>query len=414
MLKVWCCCDLKRIHRIILLASTADLSIPLGKRYGNFHLSAIMNSKVSDTCSMPPSVTIHWSPISAVSPFFMAAPSTNTTAATPALDNTLRAVLIGTFISLVLYGLALHQAYQYHGRYKYNKAWLKFYVGLVLSIFVRLTDHVISSVLGTSCCVLATHACYYYAISNYFKPETLLYVSWSSVSLAIIGDWIASSCIVFGLGNALTSKHPSVACFVVAQKGFKLKTWALFSDWILSMPPFPKWLISLHNAASTVSDIITTGVLIYTLRKSRTGIRRTDSMIMSTGLVTSLYNGICFLTSVILLHDLIYLATIIVGIRLYSNSLLATLNLQRTITECYSGEISLSDTSPFGVGSARPLSTPNKPSRALQSAKFNLPPSSNISSATANSPSNVLDIKVTTELTREIDEDRSSKADSGA
>lgn len=35
-----------------------------------------------------------------------------------------------------------------------------------------------------------------------------------------------------------------------------------------------QWLISIHNAASAVADLITTGVLIYTLHQSRTGIDR--------------------------------------------------------------------------------------------------------------------------------------------
>lgn len=105
----------------------------------NFHLSAIMHLKVTLTHAVHRNLSqftskpqLHWAAladarlwyshcggffssskrlrqkhlylcyrISAASSVFMAAPSTNTTAAAPALDNTLGAVLIGTFISLV-------------------------------------------------------------------------------------------------------------------------------------------------------------------------------------------------------------------------------------------------------------------------------------------------------------------------
>ncbi|KAI0749972.1 hypothetical protein C8Q80DRAFT_1164904 [Daedaleopsis nitida] len=316
----------------------------------------------------------------------------------PALDDTLGAVLIGTFVSLVLYGLALHQAYQYYVNYQYDKLWLKVYVAIVL-FFETLSA------------VLATHSCYWYAVTNYFKPQTLNMISWSAMILALVGSMTVFTSQVFFVHRVwiLGKKYrPLVVvavllmllelavCFVAAVKGFQLKEWTLFSEWT--------WLISIHNAASTVSDLFITAVLIYTLRKSRTGIKRTDSMIatlilyaISTGLVTGLYNGVCFLTSVILPHDLIYLGTVIIGIRLYSNSLFAALNSRRTLSERHAGEIALSDSSPFGfVG--RPSTISSKP---YQSARFKMPPSAaTASSGTATFPDSVLDIKVTTDYSR--------------
>ncbi|TBU51389.1 hypothetical protein BD310DRAFT_769544, partial [Dichomitus squalens] len=43
----------------------------------------------------------------------------------PALDNTYGAVLIGTFVALVLYGLQLHQSYRYFRMYHGDSAILK-------------------------------------------------------------------------------------------------------------------------------------------------------------------------------------------------------------------------------------------------------------------------------------------------
>ena len=54
-----------------------------------------------------------------------------------------------------------------------------------------------------------------------------------------------------------------------------------------------KYLVSARNAASTVTDVLLTSILVYSLHKSRTGIKRTDSMInvlimyaVNTGLLT--------------------------------------------------------------------------------------------------------------------------------
>ncbi|KAI0709760.1 hypothetical protein C8Q76DRAFT_78668 [Earliella scabrosa] len=293
----------------------------------------------------------------------------------PALDNTLGAVLIGTFVSLVLYGLALHQAYHYYVSYPYDKLWLKCQVALVLA-------------LETCCSVLSTHSCYCFTVVT--SQCFFVHRVW------MIGKRYRPVVVVAVLLMLLEL----AVCFVAAVKGFQLKTWPEFSQWT--------YMISIHNAASTVSDLIITAVLIYTLRTSRTGIKRTDSMIstlilyaISTGLLTGLYNGVCFLTSVILPHDLIYLGTVIIGIRLYSNSLLAALNSRRTISERHAGEIALSDTSPFGV-SARPMSLHSK--GGFHSARFNIPQTT-VTSATATNPESVLDIKITKELTSDVSED---------
>ena len=69
--------------------------------------------------------------------------------ASTSIDDTLGAVLIGTYISLMyiplsssvwcaitdisrcrLFGLALHQAYEYYIHYPYDKPWLKTYVNI--------------------------------------------------------------------------------------------------------------------------------------------------------------------------------------------------------------------------------------------------------------------------------------------
>ncbi|KAI0682313.1 hypothetical protein C8T65DRAFT_750653 [Cerioporus squamosus] len=96
----------------------------------------------------------------------------------PALDNTFGAVLLGTFLSLMLYGMTLHQSYRYYRLYPNDKAWLRGVVSLTI-------------VLETIHMVLACHVCYYYLVTNYFKPTALLFGSWS-IKLLLI----CSGCII--------------------------------------------------------------------------------------------------------------------------------------------------------------------------------------------------------------------------
>ncbi|OJT15861.1 hypothetical protein TRAPUB_1513 [Trametes pubescens] len=50
----------------------------------------------------------------------------------PALDNTFGAVLLGTFVGLILYGLTLHQSYRYLRLYPNDSRALKCLVAFVV------------------------------------------------------------------------------------------------------------------------------------------------------------------------------------------------------------------------------------------------------------------------------------------
>ncbi|PIL32306.1 hypothetical protein GSI_05552 [Ganoderma sinense ZZ0214-1] len=88
------------------------------------------------------------------------------------------------------------------------------------------------------------------------------------------------------------------------------------------------YLVSARNTAATVADSFMTAVLIYSLQRSRTGIKRTDSMInvlvlyaINTGLLISAFNVLCLIFGFVFPQSFTYIAVDLVASRLYANSL---------------------------------------------------------------------------------------------
>ncbi|KAI0029306.1 hypothetical protein K488DRAFT_88877 [Vararia minispora EC-137] len=90
------------------------------------------------------------------------------------------------------------------------------------------------------------------------------------------------------------------------------------------------------NIATAITDVSITTAMCFYLQSSRTGFRRTDSMLnrltlfcVNTGLLTST-DAVCSLTSYLASENsFIYICFFFMLSRLYSNSLMATLNARR-------------------------------------------------------------------------------------
>ncbi|RDX42754.1 hypothetical protein OH76DRAFT_1488381 [Lentinus brumalis] len=218
--------------------------------------------------------------------------------AIPALDDTFGAVLVGTFIALMLYDAGMSSSF-----YEFDPALTmgNWKVGAVI-------------VLETFHSLINVHICYYYLTASYFKPFNLLYGNWSIDAVVILASqsffarrvvavggryrWIAGIAIILLLGELGFYTAATV-------KAFNLPT---FKD-------FRTWFISTGSAMAVTADLLLTGVLILSLRRSRTGFKQTDSTIdvlilysINTGLITGLCNVLAFLFALILPYDLIYAA----------------------------------------------------------------------------------------------------------
>ncbi|KAH9846319.1 hypothetical protein C2E23DRAFT_597098 [Lenzites betulinus] len=223
----------------------------------------------------------------------------------PALDNTFGAVLLGTFVALILYGVTLHQAHQYYRTYPDDRRALK---SLVVFIVV----------LETATAILSMHVCYYYLVTSFFNPPALQKGEWtinlfpvaSGVLMISSQSFFARRVWLFGGRiSKLLVAFAGVLC--IAEMGFFI-------------------------AASTEAEIIPTfagfrsRTWLVSTGTTRTGIKCTDNMIdtlilysVNTGLITGILNLFSLLFAYTHPADLIYIGFGIPGTKMYATTLLA-------------------------------------------------------------------------------------------
>ncbi|KAI0363601.1 hypothetical protein BV20DRAFT_116461 [Pilatotrama ljubarskyi] len=242
----------------------------------------------------------------------------------PSLNNTYGAVLLGSYFGVMLYGFNMHQAYRYSRLFPGDHMYLKV---LVVAVLILETFHT----------VLCMHMSYYYLASNYFDPIALLAGSWSIDLLPISAGVTIIACQTFFVRRVylVGRRYKVLVGLVIALLFGELAFCAAATAEAFIQPTFAKyehvtWLISVGFGMAVVADGILTTALIIALRKSRTGVRRTDSVIdvlvlyaITTGLLTSIFNTLAFMFALIEPSNLIYVGVNIVASKLYATSLFA-------------------------------------------------------------------------------------------
>ncbi|KAI0325088.1 hypothetical protein GY45DRAFT_1375019 [Cubamyces sp. BRFM 1775] len=262
--------------------------------------------------SVPPSN----STMAPLNPFALLPPA-------PHLDNSFGAFLLATFFGLIYFRLFIQD--------------IKLIKSIVLSTVVLETVHI----------VLCMHICYYYLVTNYFNPLALLDGVWSirilpiSTALVILlseGFFVRR---VYLIGARYRPVVLVVPILMLVVLGFAIAASAeafirpTFSD-------FDKvaWMTSAAFGAAVVIDLLLTGTLIITLQKSRTGFKRTDSLIdvliiytINTGLLTGIFSVLSLIFALVSPDNLIYSAFNIIATKCYANSLLAVLNSRKMLAD---------------------------------------------------------------------------------
>ncbi|KAL1939524.1 hypothetical protein VTO73DRAFT_9835 [Trametes versicolor] len=268
----------------------------------------------------------------------------------PSLDNTFGAIVIGTYVGLILYGVTIHQAYRYSRLYPNDSWWLK---GLVIVVLVLES---LTSVLGM-------HGCYYHLVTNYFQPEKLGHPVWS----------INLSPTISGLS------------VITAQSFFIRRVWVIgarFRPVVIvsesrqlrqpkdSLQTESRAYLLYRSALALVSDLLLASVLIHVLHRNRTGFKRTDSMIdlmimysVSTGLITGIVDILAAGLAFAFPQQLLYIPLGVAGTKLYANAVLAALNSRQYIalrggSNVVSNEVSAFGFAPPPGGSVSEIYTP--------------------------------------------------------
>ncbi|KAH9933619.1 uncharacterized protein BXZ73DRAFT_101005 [Epithele typhae] len=219
--------------------------------------------------------------------------------ALPSLGNTYGAVLIATFISLVLDGVAMQQAFRYFQEYRNDRRILRIFVGLLI---VGNTFHT------SLCCHI-----WYYIRRVFLLGSRYRYFAAFSIIFMV--------CAI-GFGTASTVK------------GFTTTTFDQFAKFA--------WLTSAAYVSALACDSVTTTSLIVFLVQNKTGFSSTDSMIntiilytINTGLVTTVLNVLCASFTLAQTQNLIYVALGFPLCKSYVCSMLAILNSRKGLADAH-------------------------------------------------------------------------------
>ncbi|KAF6762825.1 hypothetical protein DFP72DRAFT_568807 [Ephemerocybe angulata] len=248
------------------------------------------------------------------------------------LDNTMGASLIGVICASVLYGVSCVQTWYYFNHYRNDVWYIKSLVG---AVWLFDTTHQI----------LISHTVYYYIVTNYGNPNSLGHLVWSILLEVLFNGFIGLlvqgflALRVWRLSNENIPLTVTVVALVLAEfassvaftvKSMRLQTWGELGQL--------KGLSITVNIVGVVADILIAGALFFFLHRSRTGFKKSDTMIsrlilftVSTGFLTTICAVASLVSILVWGHTLIYVAFYFGIGRLYSNSVLATLNARKSI-----------------------------------------------------------------------------------
>ncbi|KZT10398.1 uncharacterized protein LAESUDRAFT_721753 [Laetiporus sulphureus 93-53] len=236
------------------------------------------------------------------------------------LGDTFGALLVGIFISAILFGVTNLQVFMYF-----------------------------KSVLDALQLALSFHVAYWNLIVNYFDPPDLLRLPWSFKCGAVgvpnlmsvhVLTWLTVDKAV-NRGKRIRGVMPiTVAIFTCA--GYAMIHLLAIRTWIKSDSTLrllgEKWVTYYPLSTWFGVDVAIAGCMSFLLFRSRTGYRRTDSMItvlmlftLSTGVITSLCSLSAIATMAALPKTFIVAAVEFSLTKLYVNSFMAMLNVRSSL-----------------------------------------------------------------------------------
>ncbi|TDL20341.1 hypothetical protein BD410DRAFT_379343 [Rickenella mellea] len=251
-------------------------------------------------------------------------------------DNTIGAMLIGTIISSMLYGVTTIQTFIYFQKSSKDPKYLK-----SLVTFLWILDSLFMA--------FNAYSVYYHVVDNFLNPISLLFTTWAfkcEILLTHISDFIVRSFFarriwILSRGNwKLYLPVMTLAVIdVVAGIAFGIRIFffATFADLHKI-----SWAIYSTLAINVVADTWTATSLCYLLNRSRRGIKqsKTGSMVstlmaycVNTGLLTSIFSIACFISYATMPTSFAFVALYAQLSKLYFNALLAMLNARGFIKE---------------------------------------------------------------------------------
>ncbi|KLO17951.1 hypothetical protein SCHPADRAFT_900136 [Schizopora paradoxa] len=253
-------------------------------------------------------------------------------AALPKLDNTFGAMYLGVIIAMALWGASTIQAYYYYDTYPKDAWQLKLLVAVVWA-------------LDSAHQALITASVYRYLITNFFNPAHLNAIEATLRHMVILNVVIIAVVQGFFLFRVwrLSQKNYVLVGILGILNGAQFVSIAVYYGKCYHMTSLAQLqtLLTLEkicNVFGAVSDISIAGTLVFLLRKSRTGFKRTETLVnrlvmftINTGLITSMCAIMALVSVLAWPNTFLYIAFYLLISRLYTNSLLATLNARASL-----------------------------------------------------------------------------------
>ncbi|EIW61832.1 uncharacterized protein TRAVEDRAFT_35274 [Trametes versicolor FP-101664 SS1] len=235
----------------------------------------------------------------------------------------------------LLIGVILAAMYYYFTRYSRDPWSIKFLV-----IAVWTTDSIHQA--------LISHTVYWYLITEYGNPTALTLLSKTIIVEvffnAFTGLFVQSffAARIWKLsGNKLYLVIP-VAMLIAGEFG------TLQMETFVDLVQIKGLSISI-NAFAAAGDVTIAAILCTILHYSRTGFSKSNTLInrlmvfaVNTGLLTSVCACLSLITIVALPNTFVYITFFFLVGRMYSNSLMATLNARKSLRDASTHDVSVS------------------------------------------------------------------------
>jgi len=249
------------------------------------------------------------------------------------VDKTLGALLVGTLVSYMLFGVTTTQAYIYYGRFPKDPRKMK---AMVAAVWCGELGHVL--------CI--GHSIYVMIITDYGHPERLAHIPNSLLAATFIGGLVSSGVqSFFAYRIYVLSRSWWIPCICWGLSLFRIvpSNVTVFIDGIHEpLAEFVakwNWLFNTVWAVSAANDLLIAGTLVFLLYRQRSHALKSTAAVVDklikwtieTGVVTSISGIIMLACFVAMRASFIWMAWFVVIARLFSISLFASLNSRATL-----------------------------------------------------------------------------------
>ncbi|KAH9853719.1 hypothetical protein C2E23DRAFT_91919 [Lenzites betulinus] len=242
-----------------------------------------------------------------------------------------------------LYGVSCSQMYYYFTSYSKDPWGLK-----LLVIVVWLSDSAHQA--------LISHSVYWYLVTEYGNPVALTLLTRTIIAEVFFGictGFFVQSFFVVRIWH-LSGKKLAVVIPVAILVLGEFSVGMAYSIKAVSFTTFLedtrlKSLSIATNAFAAAGDVTIAVLMCKILHDSRTGFSKSDTLInklmmfsVNTGILTSICACLSLITILAMPNTFVYITFFFLLGRVYSNTLMATLNARKSLREASGGDLSLS------------------------------------------------------------------------